>query len=132
MMKRSLAIVALLAMFGCAAQPQYQWIHPTADQAQFQKDVAQCDYETSAATQGTDYSYRTIFGQELDRSMRKNDLAVKCMVAKGYSKSFQSATTFPAGSYYQNDDRLITCQLPSGSTMMLGSECRNKQGTVTP
>lgn len=76
------AAAALLA--GCATQPAWQWVKPGATQADFDQHKAQCDYETSAATQATDYTLRTTFGQELDRAMRKDDLMVKCMVAKGY------------------------------------------------
>jgi hypothetical protein len=121
-MIRTLAIAALLA--GCAAQPRYAWVHPTGDRAQFDKDTAQCDYETSAATQQTDYSYRSIFGQELDRSMRKNALAEQCMKAKGYIRSSSAAIR-------SDDDRLVTCKLQNGSTMILAGECRQKGGTIT-
>lgn len=81
---RFTALLIATALAGCAAQPKWQWVKPGATQAEFGQHKAQCDYETSAATQGTDYTLATIFGQELDRAMRKNDLFVKCMVAKGY------------------------------------------------
>ena len=85
-MKRTIVIgTAAMVLAACAApQPRWQWVKPGATQAEFDQHRAQCDYETSAATQGTDYTLRTSFGQELDRALRKNDLMVKCMIAKGY------------------------------------------------
>lgn len=81
---KKLVIIAAVALAGCATQPAWQWVKPGATQADFDQHKAQCDYETSAATQTTDYSLRSSFGQELDRSMRQRDLMTKCMVAKGY------------------------------------------------
>lgn len=80
------AAVLVLLIPGCAVQPRYEWIHPTGDRAQFDKDRAQCEYESTAATQQTDYSYRSSFGQELDKAMRRGDLGVLCMKAKGYTQ----------------------------------------------
>lgn len=84
-MKR-FAIPLLLLLSSCATQPQFVWDHPTGNQAQFERDRAQCEYETASATQQTDYSYRSVFGQELDRAMRRRDLGVLCMKAKGYQQ----------------------------------------------
>lgn len=122
-MKRTTILYGIAALMGCATQPANNWIHPTADRAQFNKDRAQCDYETSAATQQTDYSYRSIFGQELDRSMRKSSLYDLCMKAKGYIPS-------PSGAVFPYDDRLVKCKLPTGSVMILGIECRQKDGSM--
>ena len=79
-MKHFVLLVALLA--GCA--PRYLLTREGATIDNYNSDIARCDYETSAATQGTDYSYRTILGQEFDRASRKNDLMKKCMLAKGW------------------------------------------------
>ncbi len=75
-------LVLLIFLAGCA-QPTLM-VKPGATQADIAKDKAQCDYETSAATQTTDYGYRTIFGQELDRALRKRELMQKCLIARGY------------------------------------------------
>lgn len=86
--------VALIA--GCAAQQQTAWVRAWPGGNSLQQDSAQCDYETSAATQTTDYGFKTMFGQELDRAVRKNDLAVQCMRAKGWTRvaiPHQGATT---------------------------------------
>jgi hypothetical protein len=61
------------------------WDKAGATQADYDRSWAKCDYETSAATQNTDYGFRTVFGQELDRAMRKRDLVVKCMTAEGFT-----------------------------------------------
>ena len=84
-------IVLCIVLTGCAVQPTYKWMHPTANQAQFDRDKAQCEYEIAAATQQTDYSYRSVFGQELDRATRKRDLGILCMKAKGYTQQAISA-----------------------------------------
>lgn len=83
---KKLILAFLLAFAGCASQPSYVWDHPTGDRAQFDRDKAQCEYEATAATQQTDYSYRTGFGQELDRAIRRSDLGVMCMKARGYTQ----------------------------------------------
>jgi hypothetical protein len=59
----------------------------------YNKDVARCDYEASLATQNTDYNYRTIIGQELDRANRKNDLILKCMIAYGWTDKIVENST---------------------------------------
>lgn len=80
----ALGIGSLLV--GCAARQQYVWIAPTGSGLATHQVEAKCDYETTAATQGTDYSLRTSFGQELDRAMRKQSLYEKCMLANGMRK----------------------------------------------
>lgn len=77
-------LAVIVAAAGCA--PRYIWIHPSADRAQFDRDKAQCEYEAATATQQTDYSYRTSFGQELDRAVRRGEIGALCMKAKGYSQ----------------------------------------------
>lgn len=77
-----LTIVLVLVLAGCA--PRYFLTRDGATAENYKNDIATCDYETSAATQGTDPSLRSIFGQELDRANRKNDLMLKCMLAKGW------------------------------------------------
>ena len=55
-----------------------------ASQIEYQQDMNQCEYEASSHTQNTDYSMGTMFGQELDRAMRKRELILKCMKTKGW------------------------------------------------
>ena len=76
-------LVLLIFLAGCAKPIIYN--KEGATQSDFDLDKAKCDSETSAATQTTDYGYRTIFGQELDRALRKGELMKKCMLAKGYT-----------------------------------------------
>lgn len=82
------ALTALLlagALAGCAApQKPLTWYKDGVTERDFQQAQAQCEYEVSVATQGTDYSFRTVIGQEMDRAMRQRDLGTKCMQAKGY------------------------------------------------
>lgn len=85
MLKPLLTALACAMMLGCAApQKPLIWYKPGATEAEFTQAKYQCDYETTAATQGTDHSFRTVVGQELDRAMRKSDLLKRCMMAKGY------------------------------------------------
>lgn len=79
-------MVVMLA--ACATQQQrVTWNKLGASQAEYDRDIAQCDYETSSATTTPDYGYRTLVGQELDRANRKNGLFTKCMTAKGWTAS---------------------------------------------
>lgn len=86
-------VVALLA--GCAAPGQFAWVPLPGTTISYDRAEARCDYETSAATQGTDYSYRTSLGRELDRALRKRDLTEKCMRAQGFQKIDVSASASP-------------------------------------
>lgn len=79
-----LLIVALVILTGCAAPNRGPWTKEGGTQAEAVATNAQCDYETAAATQGTDPGMRTIFGQEMERAIRKNDLMKLCLTAKGY------------------------------------------------
>lgn len=83
---RTLIITGSIALGGCAAGPSYYWSATAAATLSLQQATDRCDYETSAATQSTDYSFRTSFGQELDRAMRKDALMIKCMRAQGFQQ----------------------------------------------
>lgn len=84
----SLALCAGSLLAGCATQPQYTWLPTAGSGVNGAQIEARCDYETSAATQGTDYSFRSSLGQELDRAMRKQSLFEKCMLANGMRKAY--------------------------------------------
>lgn len=88
-----LFVVAILS--GCTAPGQYAWIPLAGTTMSYDRAEARCDYETSAATQGTDYSYRSSLGQELDRALRKRDLTDKCMRAQGFQKVDASVSDAP-------------------------------------
>lgn len=81
----SLILCSAISLAGCVSSNTV-WLKPGANESDFQRDKNQCAYEAAAATQNTDYSYRTVIGQALDQSMRRNDLAVLCMRAKGWSQ----------------------------------------------
>lgn len=83
------------------------WTKPGASEVDFNKDNAQCDYETSAATQAVDYSYRTAFGQELDRTIRKAELWKKCMIARGWTAS--AAPSKPDYCYWSGVQNRQVC-----------------------
>jgi len=79
---------------GCATQTPMMWHHPTIGQNAatraddlkiFERDKAQCDYESTASTQTVDYGYRSKLGQEIDRADRRNELRKLCMKARGYT-----------------------------------------------
>lgn len=80
----ALSIAVLLS--GCAAVNEpLVFDKPGATQTDFNQAWARCDYQTSAATTATDYTYATIIGQELDRATRKRELTIKCMTAEGFT-----------------------------------------------
>ena len=86
-MKASALPALLLVLIFAGCQQRYLLSRDGATQDDYNRDVATCDYEASAATQSTDYSLGSILGQELDRANRKNDLMFKCMEAKGWKKT---------------------------------------------
>jgi hypothetical protein len=79
-----LAAILVFTLAACAAPPTLHWKYVGKGESDLPQAMAQCDYETSAATQATDYSFRSIIGQEMDRASRKSDLNVRCMGAKGW------------------------------------------------
>lgn len=87
--------VAITALAGCAGAG-YSWVPMPGNSGSFAQADARCDYETSSSTQGTDYRYRTVFGQELDRALRKSDLYEKCMRVQGFQKVSNSISQTPA------------------------------------
>jgi hypothetical protein len=74
---------ASLALAGCASPAPDTWTKEAGD---LSADMARCEYEAAAATQGTDPAMRTIIGQELDRAIRRKELARMCMTAKGWRR----------------------------------------------
>jgi len=92
-MKRVLLICLAASLVGCANRG-VALTKPGASSSDFDADKARCDYETTASTQGTNYTYNTMFGQELDRALRKNELMTMCMRAKGWS-AVQGGSTPP-------------------------------------
>ena len=86
-MMRIAALPVLLSITligGCAAEPPPVWYKDGATSADFERDKAQCVYEITAATQNTDPTMRTVFGQEMERAQRQKQLAPLCMKAKGW------------------------------------------------
>ena len=84
MCRVNMAIIFVSIVLSGCAQPVV-WLKPGFTQADFNRDKAQCDYETSGATQNVDYGYRTVFGQALDQALRKQGLMHKCFIARGYT-----------------------------------------------
>lgn len=81
-----LAVAAALALCSCAsAFPPTIYDKAGASQSDFDRDISYCKYDVTKNTQTTDTSYTTIFGQELDRSMRQRNLMVMCMQSRGYT-----------------------------------------------
>jgi hypothetical protein len=131
-MIRILILALALTLTACATQQPTRWSKPGALEADYNRDVAQCDYETSASTQGTDYSYRTVIGQEIDRAMRKNELLKKCMVARGWSASTSStAATQVVNStptLSQKEKWLTTMAEKNGCEGAVRVDFKNKAG----
>lgn len=97
-MRVFLAAATLAALAGCANQPTYYYRMASAGDGDLLKDQAQCDYETSAATQAPDRSIRSTFAQDMDRGWRQADLMTRCMRAKGWRQE-QGAVEPPAPTH---------------------------------
>lgn len=82
---RLLIAAAVMVLAGCAAPQKVMLYKDGGTDAEYKQALAQCEYEVSAVTQGTDYSYHSMLGQELDRTSRQRDLGLKCMAARGWA-----------------------------------------------
>ncbi len=83
-MKRALAIAALL--YGCATETNFMWLHPNPNQAQFDKDIAQCNYESATATA----SYAptgSYLADQVYRNERRIEIGTACMKLRGYTRT---------------------------------------------
>ena len=80
--KSALGIALLAAVAGCAGKTCYT--KPGFTQAEWNRDLAQCTYETTASTQNVNYGYSTVFGQALDQALRRQQLMDLCLKARGY------------------------------------------------
>lgn len=135
-MKKITVLALALSLTACAVPQHIVWNKPGAVEADYNRDAAQCDYETSAATQGTDYSYSSIFGQELDRSLRKKDILKKCMVAKGWSASISTPTVTQADNptstlsptLAQKEKWIMTMAEKSGCGGVISINFKDKDG----
>lgn len=81
-MKRIAVVFLVAVLSGCAQKKIFTKSGFT--QAEWEQDLAQCQYEAASSTQGVDYSYQTVFGQSLDQALRRRDLVELCLRAKGY------------------------------------------------
>lgn len=81
-MKTVLSTLALaMVLSGCASKIVYSKLGAT--QEDYNRDTAQCDYETSASA--GEGGLFTPLGDELDRMGRKRNLMAKCMTARGWT-----------------------------------------------
>lgn len=81
----------LLSLAACA--PTY-YTRSGASVADFERDKAQCDYETSLATtnQGHGLGYRTVVGESAAHILTKLDLIKKCLIARGWQETAAPVT----------------------------------------
>ena len=80
-----LVLMPVVLLMACAAPKQSQaWYKSGATANDTTTANAKCDYESSAATQSINTAYRSMFGQEMERAMRKAELHKQCMTAQGY------------------------------------------------
>ena len=76
------AVTCIIALSGCG--PKMVLTKPGFTQSEWNRDLAQCEYEVTSSTQNVDHSYQTVIGQSLDQAFRRRDLMLLCMKAKGY------------------------------------------------
>ncbi|MDH4656015.1 hypothetical protein E8E75_24000 [Pseudomonas sp. BN606] len=75
-------VVTLLA--GCAGQPQYQMVKPSATQEEVVQDDAHCRM-LSSNVQVADYEYRGTFMEGANILHKQNQTYQLCMTSRGYS-----------------------------------------------
>lgn len=76
------ALVAAITLTGCARSVYL--VKPDGNNSAFYVEKAQCEYQANLATQTVDYSLRSDFSREMDRAMRRKDLTLQCMLARGW------------------------------------------------
>jgi hypothetical protein len=94
-MTRLVIALMVVVLSGCA--PNYTWVRADATQADFNQDMARCEYEaaSSTATYGSSTPpARTLggsigqgIGLGFGQAMQSNKLIVLCMRAKGYAQA---------------------------------------------
>ena len=72
-MKRTILVLCVIALAGCVPQ---HWTKPGGTAEQFEKDKAQCIYESDLHTQGADTN-----------AFAALQLVPECLRAKGYTGS---------------------------------------------
>lgn len=97
-MNNAIALIGACVLAGCAAQPQVEmeWAAQRADAAPFGVARDRCAYESTAATQTPDYSFRSALGQSMDQQRRRDELFVLCMRAQGYAQQIKRSEALKA------------------------------------
>jgi len=82
----TLALLGVGFLVGACAYdpPVMTWRATRDDAAPLDRARERCEYESTAATQAPDYSFRSALGQEIDRNSRRTDLMRLCMRVQGY------------------------------------------------
>ena len=82
---KSLMLIALTVAFaGCATSAQPRYSKLGGSPAQFDTDKRECEYEALKAVQSYDPGMKSIFGQELDLALRRNEVTKQCLMVRGY------------------------------------------------
>lgn len=84
-MKRLTALTALL-LAGCATPQSGYWDNQAHDGSNFERDKAQCLYESAAATASAPatFSLSQNMAQDVATGVRREELAKMCLQARGY------------------------------------------------
>jgi len=87
-----------LGLAGCA---QYQWVHPTANADDFERDKLACTYQARLATANASSTVPRSYGDAIVSGIaigvERNDLAVMCMKTRGYAQAPLATAAAPAG-----------------------------------
>lgn len=70
---RHYPLIVLIAVSGCA---QGKWYHPTADQAKFEQDRRECQYDAEKATVN--------LRSGIEAGMQQSSFMRQCMQIRGY------------------------------------------------
>jgi hypothetical protein len=83
-MKRLLALLAL-PLSACAAPSGY-WMNSANDPSSFERDKAQCIYESKMATAGvpSTFSLSQNVAQDIATGVQQGEMQTLCLKAKGY------------------------------------------------
>lgn len=81
---KTICIVLIVLISGCAANQPINFSHPHGNQQQYLADAKQCEYEAIKHSQVADPRYGALYGQ-YDLVTRQRELSVMCMESRGYS-----------------------------------------------
>ena len=79
---KPIMMLAVLMLVGCGGGV---WVKDNGTQADFNKDLAECNYDVTKYSGGVGSTYgRDPIADGIEEGMRRNEIRTACMTSKGY------------------------------------------------